>query len=255
MSSIQLPLRLGLPGGATLSNFVDGPNGPARHWVERVVRSRDLEALYLWGPCGCGKTHLLQAAGRAVAQGGGEVAYIPLGHHDRLDPSILVGLEGLELVCFDDVDAVAGQGQWEEALFHLLNRLRHAGRCWLASARGAPGALRMQLPDLESRLAAALTARLAVLSESERVEALRRRAKDRGFRLPDQVSRFLLRRFPRDLHTLFAILDDLDEASLRQGRRVTLALARTLVGGEANRLAGAPEARTARHAHSPEEGA
>jgi DnaA family protein len=215
---------------------VDGPNAAARHWVELLMRAEGPEAVYLWGPSGSGKTHLLEAAGRAFADGGGQVAYLPLARPERLSPSIFLGLEGLHLVCIDDVDAVGGQREWEDALFHLLNRLRHAGTRWVATGNGPPGRLGLTLPDLASRLAGALTARLSVLTEPDRVEALERRARERGFRLPEQVTRFLLRRYPRDPHSLFALLDDLDRLSLQQGRRVTLPLVRALVGGEAARL-------------------
>jgi len=231
MTTFQLPLPLRLHSGASFRNFVDGQNGPARHWVELLVQGGGPEAVYLWGPSGSGKTHLLEAAGRALAELGAQVAYLPLAGQDLLDPSMLIGLEGVEIVCIDDIDAVAGQRHWEESLFHLLNRLRHRGRRWIATGHGAPAALGLGLADLESRIAAALAARLAVLAEPERVEALQRRAAERGFRLPEPVTRFLLRRFPRDLHTLFAVLEELDQVSLQQRRRVSLPLVRSLAAG------------------------
>jgi len=52
------------------------------------------------------------------------------------------------------------------------------------------------------------------LDDDGRVEALRLRAAQRGLQLPYETSQYLLKRMPRDLRSLFDILDQLDEASL-----------------------------------------
>jgi DnaA family protein len=226
---VQLALDLRLPSAPTFASFVDGPNRLARAWVEGLATGGGPESVYLWGPRGSGKTHLLVAACRAVADSGAPVAYVPLAGEEVIGPGMLGGLEHAALVCLDDLDAVAGRGDWEEALFHLLNRLRHAGTRWIGAGSVAPAGLGLRLPDLESRLTAVLGARLGLLAESERAEALRRRARDRGFQLTDEVVAFLLRRFSRDLPSLFRVLDALDALSLREGRRVSVGLVRTLL--------------------------
>jgi DnaA family protein len=60
------------------------------------------------------------------------------------------------------------------------------------------------------------------LDEAGRVDALQRRAAQRGLQLPQETSEYLLRRMPRDLPSLFEILDQLDEASLVAQRRLTV---------------------------------
>jgi DnaA family protein len=60
------------------------------------------------------------------------------------------------------------------------------------------------------------------LDEAGRIEALRLRAAQRGLQLPQETSEYLLRRVPRDLPSLFEVLDHLDEASLIAQRRLTI---------------------------------
>jgi DnaA family protein len=229
---LQLPLPLRLRGGPTFENFIAGTNGQARYWVEQVAKGVGPEALYLWGAPGVGKTHLLEAACRAVAARGGAVGFVPLRQHAALDPLILSGLETAAVVCVDDLQALAGDSAWEEALFHLFNRTRSAGGCLLLAGQAPPAGLGLSLPDLASRVTAALTLRLVPLADSDRVQAVQRRARDLGFVVPDDVAAYLLRRFPRDLSSLFALLNRLDEGSLAARRRVTLPLARTLLERE-----------------------
>jgi DnaA family protein len=63
---------------------------------------------------------------------------------------------------------------------------------------------------------------LRELDDAGRIEALRLRAAQRGLQLPYETSEYLLKRMPRDLRSLFEVLDLLDEASLAAQRRLTI---------------------------------
>ena len=63
---------------------------------------------------------------------------------------------------------------------------------------------------------------LAPLGDDERLEAVRLRARNRGLEMPEEVARYILARYPRDLDSLFALLDRLDRASLAEQRRLTI---------------------------------
>jgi DnaA family protein len=60
------------------------------------------------------------------------------------------------------------------------------------------------------------------LAELDQIAALRLHAQQRGIELPDDVANFLLRRLPRDMHSLCDFLDELDLASLTAQRRITV---------------------------------
>jgi DnaA family protein len=220
---------MGLRAVPTFSSFVVGANAEACHWVEAIAHGGGPDTVYLWGAAGVGKTHLLEAACREVTGRGERVGFVPLAQREHLLPAMLVGLETASLVCVDDLSAASGIPAWEQALFHLMNGLRaHDGRLLLAG-RDPPAALGLCLPDLASRVGAALALRLAPPTDSDRAEALRRQARDRGFVLPEDVVAYLLRRFPRDLPSLLSQLDRLDAGSLTARRRVTLPLVRELL--------------------------
>jgi DnaA family protein len=122
----------------------------------------------------------------------------------------------------DDVHAVAGDLAWEEALFGLFNEALELRHRVIFAANAAPRQLAWSLEDWRSRASACVIYQLRDLDEAGRAEALRLRAAQRGLDLPSETSDYLLRHLPRDLPSLFEILDQLDEASLAAQRRLTV---------------------------------
>lgn len=222
----QLTLGIGWNAEATLAQFVAGPNADALAALRGELGAAT-EPLMLHGVAGTGKTHLLQAASRELADG--TSSYVPLAAVSELSPALLEGLDAMALVTLDDVQAIAGRRDWEEAVFHLFNGIRARGGRLLLAARQAPGALDLTMPDLTSRLQWGLVYRLQPLDEDALLLALQQRAGQRGLELSAEVGRFLLTRFPRDCHSLFGLLETLDQAALAAQRRLTIPFVRQVL--------------------------
>jgi DnaA-homolog protein len=185
--------------------------------VLTVLRSAGTAPRWLWGSHGSGRTHLLQAACAAA----GAAAYFPLGS-GALPPEALTGFERNRLLCVDDLDKIAGDSAWERALFRLFNEAAELRTRLIFAAAVAPRQLPWVLEDWRSRAAACVVYQLHELDDDGRIEALRLRAAQRGLQLPHETSEYLLKRMPRDLPSLFEVLDALDEASLIEQRRLTI---------------------------------
>lgn len=225
MKPVQLPLGVRLRDDATFANFYPGINAAAQGYVERLCEPEAgwVESLvYLWGPLGVGRSHLLQAACHRLEQQGAAALYLPLEEVAELGPALLEGLEQFELVCLDDVQRVATDPQWQEALFHLFNRLRDSGRRLLLSADAAPRELPLTLADLRSRLSQALVFQLRELSDEDKLRALQLRAFRRGLQMSEETGRFILTRSGRSMNELFEVLERLDQASLQAQRKLTI---------------------------------
>lgn len=222
----QLALGIVWNAEATLDQYVPGPNADALAALRGDLGDA-AAPLLLYGGRGSGKTHLLQAACRDLAADGS--SYVPLASARDLSPELLQGLETLPLVALDDLQAVAGERLWEEAIFHLFNRLQARGGRLLMAGRESPAHLPLLLPDLVSRLQWGLVYRLQPLAEADMLLALQRRARQRGLELPHETAQYLLRRVPRDSHTLFDLLDVLDRAALAAQRRLTVPFVRQVL--------------------------
>lgn len=225
----QLSLSLHLRASARFANFVAGPNAELLVQLQRSARGGGEAFFFCWGSPGSGRTHLLQASCHEAAARERRAAYLSLRDHGRLSPALLEGWEQFDLGCLDDVDAVAGRADWEEALFHLYNRMREIGSTLIVSADAAPARLHLSLPDLRSRLGWGVVYHLKPLDDGQRMRALQLRAQQKGCDMPEETAAYLLRRLPRDLPALFELLERLDEAALAAQRKLTVPFVKSVL--------------------------
>lgn len=211
----QLALGVRLRADAVFDSFWAGQNAE----LIDALRSPGAAALWLWGAPGSGKTHLLQATCAAAGQA---AAYFPLARTFALPPDSLAGFEQSRVLCIDDVDSIAGDLAWEKALFRLFNEAAELGTRLIFAAAAPPRQPDWRLEDWRSRAASCVVYQLRDLDDEGRMQALQLRAAQRGLLLPQETSEYLLKRMPRDLRSLFEVLDQLDEASLAAQRRLTV---------------------------------
>jgi DnaA family protein len=222
LTSPQLPLGLALRDSARFESFFSGPNAELVTALQETASGRGEPFLYIAGSTGMGKTHLLQAACVEAGVAGRSAAYLPLDKLAGMSPAVLDSLELMQLVCLDEVQSVAGDGLWERAVFDLFNRVRSAGVTLIVAGTQRPDRCGFGLPDLQSRLGWGVTYVLKPLPEKDVLAALSHRARGRGLELPGETAQFLLKRIPRDLPSVFDLLDRLDQASMIEQRRLTI---------------------------------
>ena len=217
----QLALQIQSAAPPTLDNFVCGRNAEALAALRLAVASPARETLlYLWGPDGSGKSHLL-AALDAGLRAAGRPALRVAGRRQPLARELLG-----EAVLGDDVEALSPD--CAEQLFHAWNRIREQGGALVCTGQQAPNALPLA-PELASRLAWGAVYRLQALDDAEKLQALRTRASAQGIPVADEALGYLLARARRDLPSLMLMLDQLDEFSLSTKRAITVPLVRELL--------------------------
>ena len=218
----QLALALELQESTTFANYYPGKNTQLLGSLQEVSRGRGEQFIYLWGKEGVGRTHLLQACCHVADKLRLSPIYLPLGDVTHLKPTMLEGLEALHLVCIDDIEGIAGRPAWEEAFFHFFNNMRDEGKRLIVAGSLPPNELGMALHDLVSRLSWGMVFQVQSLTDEEKAQALLLRAKGRGLHIPGNVVQYLLKRWPRDMSSLFAALEKLDHASLVAKRKLTV---------------------------------
>lgn len=231
---MQLPLNIRLSDAFCFANFFGDANAEAvtelKNALARLAQPgpTTVESIYLYGLPGTGKTHLLQSACQLARELDVDSVYLPLGQPGLESSQVLEGLGQLSLVCIDDVQHVAGNPEWETALFGLYERLKDHGLLVCAST-AAPAETGIAMKDLVSRLQRGLVYGLRGLAHDQKLEVIRQRARLRGLEITDDVAAYIEKHFPRDMQTLVSLLEQLDEQSLIQQRRITIPFIRSLL--------------------------
>lgn len=216
---LQIPLPLGPAPLRTLDNFVAGPNAAAVDQLRDLVMPSP--PVYLWGPAGSGKTHLLHALAQRCRADGQSV-----GRFDAGQPQPWTFQPDWTLVAIDGCDQL--QADEQQAAFALFVDAATHGVQVAAAGRVPPVDLPLR-EDLRTRLGWGHVLALQPLSDEHTRAALRSEAMRRGFGLSDEVMNYLLTRFPRDLSHLMPLFDRLDEFALSLARPVTVPLLRQML--------------------------
>lgn len=226
--SPQIPLQLESGKVDRFDDFVAGPNEAVLLAVRQLLVETDT-GLFLTGPDGSGKSHLLNSLCNEAREKGLSAFYIALRQLPESAAPGLEGLRGLDLVCVDDLDCAVGNPTWENALFRCFNEVRTArGRLAVAS-RLPLSSLEFVLPDLESRLAWGLRLKLQPMDDEGKLRVLEQRSRVLGIDLPQEVQRYLIQHGKRDIGSLLLALEQLRQAAFVAKRRITVPLAREVL--------------------------
>ncbi|WP_151703502.1 DnaA regulatory inactivator Hda [Nitrincola alkalilacustris] len=226
----QLPLGITLRDDARFENFVIGDNALLFEALRHSATGQGEQLLYIWGQPSTGCSHLLQSCCHLADSAKRQAVYLPLAELLQHGPVLLEDMDQLDLVCIDDIEQIAGLPAWEEAVFHLFNRMRALQHTLLIASKLPPKTLGLKLSDLESRLHWGMVFRVNPIRDDEKVVALKSRAQARGFDLSDEVVKYMMHHGSRDMASLLSVLNRLDHASLSAQRRITVPFVKQVMG-------------------------
>ena len=220
----QLALMVQLPDDETFASFKGDVNQGVVSQLKSFIEQKQQNAhsFYLFGLASTGKSHLLHASSSYAAHLGKSSVCLSCAELIQLPVAVLEGLEQIDFICLDDIHLIADNTQWQQAIFDLYNRVLEQNNYLLISGDESAQQLGISLPDLVSRLSWGLTEQVKPMDDEEKVQALQYRATQRGLFLSDDVVKFLLNRFSRDMSNLIKSLDALDKASIQEQRKITI---------------------------------
>jgi DnaA family protein len=224
----QLTLSVQLPDDETFNSYLSESNSlvvsQLKLFIEQnqSAKSNKPNSFYLFGLTNVGKSHLLHACSTYAAQLNKTSVCLSCAELLLLSVEVLDGLEQINVICLDDIQLIAGNQIWQQAIFDLYNRVLEQNNCLLISGDQSATQLGLSLPDLVSRLSWGLTEQVKPLDDDEKVTALQYRASKRGLMLSSEAANFLLNRLSREMGNLITSLDILDKASIREQRKITI---------------------------------
>jgi chromosomal replication initiator protein len=233
----------------TFDNFVvcEG-NRTAFHFAKMVTGGVDGDnLLYIYGPPGSGKTHLLLAAGESLLRGecearsrtGETVPYLSFKDIDEIYdghyPAETVSKLGERfrespILLVDDIHLIPDHASIKVELWQVFNDFYGAGKKIMITGLFPP----KQLPGIDghliSRLLWGLVAGIDVSDDDSRRMILKKLSEDRQVILPDDVAEYLLAHVRRDIPSLHDALETVNRHALSCKRKITVKLAREALG-------------------------
>jgi DnaA family protein len=197
-----MPLDLTTEEAPSLENFVPGDNQAALAALAACRSGEGPQFVYLWGPQGSGRTHLLRALTPEQTE------------------RVPAYREGVSLYTVDDVDQL--DADQLEDLFVLMNFVRSNPGCRLVSAGSCPvSAMHGLRADVASRLNWGLTFALEPLSSEACIAEFTRLAAKRGIEITAQMDAWIEQNCPRDIKSLKEFLERIDLYALSNKKKVT----------------------------------
>lgn len=231
----QLSLPVSIKETETFDSYIEGKNGQICNHLKqqvRLLKTNQVEhwLTYMFSDTEVGKSHLLYALCHQAELESLSAIYLNFQQLNELTPEVLMGLEHYSLICLDDIDHLDGLHDWQVALFDLINRVKEkSNACLVMTGKQPANLLPVQLPDLLSRLSWGMSFQLFSLTDEQKQGALIQRADLRGIKMPQEVAKYIVNHWQRDMSALLNSLDKLDEQSLQQQRKLTIPFIKSIL--------------------------
>lgn len=204
---VQLSLaHMDIKTDAHLDDFYAPSFAPILSAVNELVAGK-LPELYLFGEVGSGKTHLLSAIHKAYLTTRQTAIFVSLQDMLDTDAQALMGLEMFNLIIIDDIHLVAYRRDWQEALFHLINKARRQNRQLIYTATTPPNELEFEVLDLITRLSQTLSLALPDGSNAnDRRALLGSILHQKGWQLPESIFEHFVEEGPRHAGDMLKVM-------------------------------------------------
>jgi chromosomal replication initiator protein len=220
-----------------LETFVVGRANRVAYTSAQMVADHpgNLNPLFIFGPTGVGKTHLLEGIWSGLrGRPGKHVVYLSSEQFTSLFlaalngkglPSFRSKYRGVDALLIDDVQFLCGKKATIGELLHTVDTLLRDGRQVVLSADRAPGDLNGLGPDLLTRLAGGMQCALEPPDYETRLGIVQQLATRHHLQLPAQVQQYVAAHLTSHARELCGALHSLKALSQALDEPITLSLA------------------------------
>ena len=187
------------------------------------------EDLFLYGAEDSGKSFLLQSTCNYYASDNKSSVYIPISEAIKHGTGFIDSLEGLDLICLDDIDLIASNQEWEVGIFNLINNCLTSDCRLIFSSSMNPSSIKFDLDDLISRIRKIDHIELYSINDASLPEAIKFVSKLRSINLGDKEINYLVTYTKRNMSDLIEIISKLDQLSMELKRKITIPLIKEII--------------------------
>lgn len=228
----------------TFENYcISNSNKVARSIGEAIANDPKLQTfnpLFVFGPCGVGKTHLIQAIGIRLKERDprARVLYITARLFESQFTAAVQRSKVNEFISFyqsidtliiDDIQDFIGKDKTQRTFFHIFNHLKQNNKQLIMSSDCRPSEMEGMEERLLSRFKSGMTAQLEKPDLALRLEVLRRKALRDGLELPEDVIQFIAANVTESIRELEGVVVSLLAHATFMNKEISVELARRVL--------------------------
>ena len=234
-------LNPGLNPSMTFENFIEGKSNKLSRTIAQAIADhpsqQTFNPLFLWGPSGVGKTHLVNALGVRMQKlyPTRRVIYVPA--HDFLVQftesrrqnkfnEFIQFYQSIEVLIVDDIHEFTAQMKTLEAFFHIFNHLHQNGRKIILTCDRPPSELTGMEERMLSRFRWGMTVEMERPEEQLRHDILMSKIRRSGLYIPDDVVQYIAHTIKTNVRELEGAIHSLQAYSIIENKDITLDFAR-----------------------------
>ena len=228
------------------SNFIEGTSNKLPRSVGQAIaehpEQQTFNPLFIYGPSGVGKTHLVNAIGMRTKELHPEKRVLYLSAHlfmvqftDARNRNVFNDFmhfyQSIDMLIVDDVQELVGMKGTQNAFFHIFNHLRQNGKQIIMTCDRPPVALQGLEERLSTRFRSGLMAEMERPEESLRRNILHSIVKHDGLNIPDEVLDYISGNVTGSVRELEGVIHSLLAYSVVYSKEVDLTFAQRILAG------------------------
>ena len=233
----------------TFDNFIVGSSNKFAHAACVAVANhpaKNYNPLFIYGPSGIGKTHLLYAITNFLREKNPNVRVIYIKGEDFTNqmieslsrqamPEFREKYRDCDVLLIDDIQFIAGKVSTQEEFFHTFNALYEGRKQIILTSDRQPREIKTLEDRLKTRFEWGLIADIQPPDLELRIAIIKKKAEQVGVSLPEDVLTFLAENLRSNIRQIEGAIKKLGARVFLSGEKIDMDLARgcisELLGG------------------------
>ncbi|MCI8500641.1 MAG: chromosomal replication initiator protein DnaA [Oscillospiraceae bacterium] len=227
----------------TFDTFIVGSSNNFAVAASRAVASRQsgsYNPLFIYGPSGLGKTHLLMAIRHEIQKNNPDINIIYV-NGESFTNEFITAIENettnqfhtkyrnAEILLVDDIQFVAGKERTQEEFFHTFNELHRNGRQIVLASDRPPKDIKTLEERLRTRFESGLITDITTPDFETRIAIIRRKAELLDIDIPEEVAEFIANRLKNNIRQLEGAVKKIKAYKLLAGSSPSIAVAQHVI--------------------------
>lgn len=233
----------------TFENFIVGESNKFAHAACKAVAlrpARDYNPLFIHGPSGLGKTHLMNAVVNEITKKNPNTRVLSVKGEEFTNqmieslakqemPKFRERYRNCDILLIDDIQFIAGKTSTQEEFFHTFNALYETNKQIILTSDRPPKDISTLEERLRTRFEWGLIADIQPPDLELRIAIIKKKAEQISISIPDDVLTFLAENLRSNIRQIEGAIKKLSALTFLSGDQITMELAKNcmteLLGG------------------------